>query len=209
MLSESGCISLWVVFFQALKLSTQWILFKYIVNIVFCSILPDGPVDYRHLPESLCYIKRRQGALKWKTDSHATHKLIKLCSNRNFWKKLRYHMPSVPSERCQIIDWTERKTWILPWSLQIGANILTFWLFQTDEYGRFLETHDSSIWTPGPWIILQDVSTNKTWLFTTSIMNLTVNDSWSSSLPKNTVGSYIMWIMWNTFPHSHGAEELV
>ncbi|XP_026233193.1 interleukin-1 receptor type 1-like [Anabas testudineus] len=64
----------------------------------------DGPVDYRHLPESLCYIKRRQGALKWKTDSHATHKLIKLCSNRNFWKKLRYHMPSVPSERCQIID---------------------------------------------------------------------------------------------------------
>lgn len=72
--------------------------------MVFCFILPDGPVDYSHLPESLRYIKRRQGALRWKTDSHGTtHKLTKLCSNRNFWKNLRYHMPSVPAGGCQIM----------------------------------------------------------------------------------------------------------
>ncbi|XP_067373130.1 interleukin-1 receptor type 1-like isoform X1 [Channa argus] len=63
----------------------------------------DGPVDYSRLPESLCYIKRRQGALNWKTDSLGTHKFVRLCANRNFWKKLRYHMPSVPARRRQTI----------------------------------------------------------------------------------------------------------
>ncbi|KAK2840132.1 hypothetical protein Q5P01_013872 [Channa striata] len=63
----------------------------------------DGPVDYSRLPESLCYIKRRQGALKWKTDSLGTHKFIRLCANRNFWKNLRYLMPSVPARRRQTI----------------------------------------------------------------------------------------------------------
>ncbi|XP_040004639.1 interleukin-1 receptor type 1 isoform X2 [Xiphias gladius] len=63
----------------------------------------DGPVDYSQLPESLHYIKRKQGALKWKKASLGTHKLTKLCSNRNFWKNLRYQMPSVPAGRLQTI----------------------------------------------------------------------------------------------------------
>ncbi|KAM7406884.1 hypothetical protein PAMA_002873 [Pampus argenteus] len=54
----------------------------------------DGPVDYSHLPESLRFIKRKQGALKWKTTSLETQKLK---SNRRFWKNLRYNMPSVPA----------------------------------------------------------------------------------------------------------------
>ncbi|KAG7240351.1 hypothetical protein INR49_026922 [Caranx melampygus] len=62
-----------------------------------------GPVDYSQLPESLHYIKRKQGTLKWKKPSPETHKLIKLHSNRNFWKNLRYHMPSVPAGRVQTI----------------------------------------------------------------------------------------------------------
>ncbi|XP_073329922.1 interleukin-1 receptor type 1 [Pagrus major] len=56
----------------------------------------DGPVDYSCLPESLRYIKRKQGSLKWQKPSPRTHKLTRFCSNRNFWKNLRYHMPSVP-----------------------------------------------------------------------------------------------------------------
>nr|XP_046259684.1 interleukin-1 receptor type 1-like isoform X2 [Scatophagus argus] len=56
----------------------------------------DGPVDYSCLPESLRYIKRKYGSLKWKKPSPGTHKFTKLCSNRKFWKNLRYYMPSVP-----------------------------------------------------------------------------------------------------------------
>ncbi|XP_032385383.1 interleukin-1 receptor type 1 [Etheostoma spectabile] len=63
----------------------------------------DGLVDYSCMPESLRYIKRKQGALKWKKPSLGTHKLTKLRSNRNFWKNLRYHMPSVPAGRLQTI----------------------------------------------------------------------------------------------------------
>ncbi|XP_040913976.1 interleukin-1 receptor type 1 [Toxotes jaculatrix] len=63
----------------------------------------DGPVDYSRLPESLHYIKKKQGALKWKKASLGTHKPTKLCSNRNFWKNLRYHMPSVPAGRLQTV----------------------------------------------------------------------------------------------------------
>ncbi|XP_041806584.1 interleukin-1 receptor-like 2 [Chelmon rostratus] len=55
-----------------------------------------GPVDYSCLPESLRYIKRKQGSLEWKKPSP-------LCSNRNFWKNLRYHMPSVPAGRLQTV----------------------------------------------------------------------------------------------------------
>ncbi|KAM9343392.1 interleukin-1 receptor type 1-like isoform 2-T2 [Pholidichthys leucotaenia] len=56
-----------------------------------------GPVNYSRLPESLRYIEKKQGALKWKKDSTETNKLTKnFLSNRNFWKNLRYHMPSVP-----------------------------------------------------------------------------------------------------------------
>ncbi|XP_067460479.1 interleukin-1 receptor type 1-like [Thunnus thynnus] len=60
----------------------------------------DGLVDYSHLPESLHFIKRKQGALKWKTTSLGTHKLN---SNRHFWKNLRYHMPSVPAGTQQTV----------------------------------------------------------------------------------------------------------
>lgn len=63
----------------------------------------DGPVDYSHLPESLRYIKRTQGALKWKKDFLGTQKLTKLYSNRNFWKNLRYHMPPVSARRLQTV----------------------------------------------------------------------------------------------------------
>uniref|UniRef100_A0A3Q3CHU5 Interleukin-1 receptor type 1-like n=1 Tax=Haplochromis burtoni TaxID=8153 RepID=A0A3Q3CHU5_HAPBU len=63
----------------------------------------DGPVDYSHLPESLRYIKRKQGALKWKKDFLATHKFTELYSKRNFWINLRYHMPPVPTRRLQTI----------------------------------------------------------------------------------------------------------
>ncbi|KAJ4933544.1 hypothetical protein JOQ06_030370 [Pogonophryne albipinna] len=62
-----------------------------------------GSVDYRCLPESLRYIKRKQGALKWKKPSIKTNKCIKFRSNRNFWKSLRYNMPSVPSGKLHTI----------------------------------------------------------------------------------------------------------
>lgn len=63
----------------------------------------DGPVDYSHLPESLRYIKRKQGALKWKKDFLETHKFSELYSKRNFWTNLRYHMPPVPARRLQTV----------------------------------------------------------------------------------------------------------
>ncbi|XP_060944920.1 interleukin-1 receptor type 1 isoform X2 [Limanda limanda] len=62
-----------------------------------------GPVDYNRLPESLHYIKRKQGSLKWEKSSPGTHSLSKLHSNRKFWKNLRYHMPSVPVGKHQTI----------------------------------------------------------------------------------------------------------
>lgn len=63
----------------------------------------DGPVDYSCLPESLRYIKKKQGSLKWRKPSAGTHKLTKFWSNRNFWKNLRYYMPSVPTGRLNTI----------------------------------------------------------------------------------------------------------
>ncbi|KAK5889953.1 hypothetical protein CesoFtcFv8_013527 [Champsocephalus esox] len=62
-----------------------------------------GSVDYRCLPESLRYIKRKQGALKWKKPSLKTNTCIAFRSNRNFWKCLRYNMPSVPSGKLHTI----------------------------------------------------------------------------------------------------------
>ncbi|KAF6730317.1 Interleukin-1 receptor type 1 [Oryzias melastigma] len=59
----------------------------------------DGPVDYRLLPESLQYIKRQQGALKWRKVFMRKNSLSSWLSNRHFWKNLRYHMPSVPARR--------------------------------------------------------------------------------------------------------------
>ncbi|XP_072253569.1 interleukin-1 receptor-like 2 [Leuresthes tenuis] len=63
----------------------------------------DGPVDYKQLPESLRYIKKKRGALKWKKSFVGTKKLTKLHSNKNFWKTLRYHMPPEPARRLQTV----------------------------------------------------------------------------------------------------------
>ncbi|XP_037542632.1 interleukin-1 receptor type 1-like [Nematolebias whitei] len=59
----------------------------------------DGPLDYSQLPESLRYIKRKQGALKWNNVLVGTNKLTTFYSKRNFWKNLQYHMPAVPVRR--------------------------------------------------------------------------------------------------------------
>ncbi|KAM4608701.1 interleukin-1 receptor type 1 [Polymixia lowei] len=59
----------------------------------------DGPVGYSSLPESLRYIRKTQGSLKWRRASPGNHKLFKTSPNRLFWKYLRYHMPSVPGQR--------------------------------------------------------------------------------------------------------------
>lgn len=64
-----------------------------------------GSVDYSHLPESLRYIKRKQGALKWENPSLATSTLSKLFVNRNFWKNMIYQMPSVPMGKLGIVTW--------------------------------------------------------------------------------------------------------
>ena len=61
----------------------------------------DGPVDYAALPESLPYIHRTQGALRWPGASPRNHVCTKLSANRTFWKSLRYHMPPAPQARPQ------------------------------------------------------------------------------------------------------------
>ncbi|KAM9709436.1 interleukin-1 receptor type 1 isoform 2-T3 [Menidia menidia] len=63
----------------------------------------DGPVDYKKLPESLRYIKRKHGALKWRKSFVGTKRPTELYSNQNFWKNLRYHMPPVPTRRHQTV----------------------------------------------------------------------------------------------------------
>ncbi|KAM4557759.1 interleukin-1 receptor type 1 isoform 2-T2 [Odontesthes bonariensis] len=63
----------------------------------------DGPVDYKQLPESLRYLNKKQGALKWKKSFVGTKKLSKLQKKKNFWKTLRYHMPPVPARRLQTV----------------------------------------------------------------------------------------------------------
>ncbi|KAM3607038.1 uncharacterized protein V6R79_000971 [Siganus canaliculatus] len=57
----------------------------------------NGPVDYSCLPESLRYLKRKQGSLKWREPPAGSHQLTTWSLNKNFWIKLRYHMPSVPA----------------------------------------------------------------------------------------------------------------
>lgn len=63
---------------------------------------PTGPVDYSSLPESLRYIKRRQGSLIWRKSSPGAASLSKMYLNRNFWRDLRYYMPSVRVGKPQI-----------------------------------------------------------------------------------------------------------
>ncbi|XP_068184899.1 interleukin-1 receptor type 1 isoform X2 [Antennarius striatus] len=62
-----------------------------------------GPVDYSRLTESLRYIKRKQGSLRWKKPSSGAHKLTKLFLKRRFWNKLRCCMPSVPVGRLRTV----------------------------------------------------------------------------------------------------------
>lgn len=90
----------------------------------FYSILP-GPVDYSCLPESLRYIKRKQGSLKWRKPSLGTSRLTKMNSNRNFWKNLIYYMPSVPTGRLQTVVPSKWKTLTYPYVLQMGSTIVT------------------------------------------------------------------------------------
>lgn len=53
----------------------------------------DAHVDYTRLPESLRYVRRKHGALRWRSGSgvEAVSRL-----NGHFWKCLRYRMPSIP-----------------------------------------------------------------------------------------------------------------
>lgn len=66
----------------------------------------DGPVDYSQLPESLRYIKRKQGALHWK-NSFAENKLTQMYLKRTFWENLRCYMPAVPASRLRSIVLSE------------------------------------------------------------------------------------------------------
>lgn len=88
----------------------------------FCILI--GPVDYSSMSESLRYIKRKQGSLKWAEPSDGAHRLSKLFSNRNFWNNLIYHMPSVPTgglrtivsgtkriEKLELSSTAEPQTW--------------------------------------------------------------------------------------------------
>ena len=65
---------------------------------MLCSAI-DGPVDYTALPESLRYIQRTQGALRWHEPSSRDNACTKSSANRTFWKSLRYHMPPAPQAR--------------------------------------------------------------------------------------------------------------
>ena len=65
---------------------------------MLCSAI-DGPVDYTALPESLRYIQRTQGALRWIEPSSRDNACTKSSANRTFWKSLRYHMPPAPQAR--------------------------------------------------------------------------------------------------------------
>ncbi|KAL0963698.1 hypothetical protein UPYG_G00309730 [Umbra pygmaea] len=51
----------------------------------------DAKVDYISLPESLRYIRRKQGALRWKLNPGKSSSTLP--PNRHFWKCLRYYMP--------------------------------------------------------------------------------------------------------------------
>lgn len=61
-----------------------------------------GPVDYSSLPESLRYLKRKQGSLIWRKPSPGAPSLSKMYLKRKFWKDLRYYMPSVHVRKPQI-----------------------------------------------------------------------------------------------------------
>ncbi|KAK7905097.1 hypothetical protein WMY93_017704 [Mugilogobius chulae] len=53
-----------------------------------------GPIDYSCLPESVQYLRRKQGALQWKPRG----RLGFLRTERNFWNRLHYQMPPERSQ---------------------------------------------------------------------------------------------------------------
>ncbi|XP_063161010.1 interleukin-1 receptor-like 2 [Candoia aspera] len=67
---------------------------------VYHALIPDGMKtiliemnkikDYSHMPESIRYIKQKQGAVRWKGDITKKHSSS---ANSSFWKKVRYRMP--------------------------------------------------------------------------------------------------------------------
>ncbi|KAG8137485.1 hypothetical protein E2320_004724, partial [Naja naja] len=67
---------------------------------VYHALIPDGmktiliemskTKDYSHMPESIRYIKQKQGAIRWKGD---IMKKDSSSANSSFWKKVRYRMP--------------------------------------------------------------------------------------------------------------------
>lgn len=68
-------------------------LFRIISLYNLMNSAPTGAVDYSGLPESLRYIKRKQGSLIWRKSSPGASGLSKMYLNRNFWKDLRSCMP--------------------------------------------------------------------------------------------------------------------
>lgn len=60
-----------------------------------------GPVDYSRLPESVQYLRRTQGALRWRPSGSLS--LLRQ-PERSFWNRLRYHMPPVPSGRASHME---------------------------------------------------------------------------------------------------------
>ncbi|XP_070607148.1 interleukin-1 receptor-like 2 isoform X2 [Erythrolamprus reginae] len=67
---------------------------------VYHALIPDGMKtiliemskikDYSNMPESIRYIKQKQGAIRWKGD---IMKKDSSSANSSFWKKVRYRMP--------------------------------------------------------------------------------------------------------------------
>ncbi|KAM4795935.1 interleukin-1 receptor type 1-like [Rhinophrynus dorsalis] len=56
--------------------------------------------DYSNMPESIKYIKQKQGAVQWKGDfTKAT-----LSAKTNFWKNIRYRMPPTPGQHSPDLD---------------------------------------------------------------------------------------------------------
>ncbi|XP_041438302.1 interleukin-1 receptor type 1 isoform X2 [Xenopus laevis] len=49
-------------------------------------------MEYSNMPESIQYIKQKQGAIRWKGDF--------MQSNTKFWKHMRYYMPPTSTKTC-------------------------------------------------------------------------------------------------------------
>lgn len=61
--------------------------------------------DYEKMPESIKFIKQKQGAIRWSGDFREGPQSIKT----RFWKQVRYHMPAQrrsPSSKHQLLCMT-------------------------------------------------------------------------------------------------------